>query len=153
VATTARVRIAVDGPANTIVRIDGADLADWFGTQEIPVGTHVFEFIPPNAECCEAGDRQTVEIRAPRGPDDLQKVRGRIAFRDAVVEFHGPAGSRASCAELGDFPVPSHQNFAMTSAVRRGSCTLIPPPGSGLPVKPFDVTLSPGRVSSVPPGS
>jgi hypothetical protein len=149
----ARVRIAVDGPANTIVRMDGADLADWFGTQEIPVGTHVFEFIPPNAECCQAGDRQTVEIRPPNGPDDLQKVRGRIAFREAVVEFRGPSGSRASCAELGDFPVPSHQTFEMTSAVRRGSCTLIPPPGSGLPVKPFDVTLSPGRVSSVPPGS
>ncbi|HSU39231.1 MAG TPA: serine/threonine-protein kinase [Polyangiaceae bacterium] len=149
----ARVRIAVDGPANTIVRVDGADLADWFGTQEIAVGTHVFDFIAPNAECCESGDRQTVEIRPPNGPDDLQKVRGRIAFRDAVVEFRGPPGSRASCAELGDFPVPSHQTFQMTSAARRGSCTLIPPPGSGLPVKPFDVTLSPGRVSSVPPGS
>jgi serine/threonine-protein kinase len=150
--TTARVRIAVDGPANAIVRIDGNDLTDWFGTQEIAVGTHVFEFIPPNTECCDAGDRQTVEIRPSRGPDDLQKVRGRIAFRDAVLEFHGPPGSRASCAELGDFAVPSHQTVAMTSAVRRGSCTLIPPPGSGLPVKPFDVTLSPGRVSSVPPG-
>jgi serine/threonine-protein kinase len=149
----ARVRIAVDGPANTIVRMDGADLPDWFGTQQIPVGTHVFDFIPPNAECCESGDRQTVEIRPPNGPDDLQKVRARIAFRDAVVEFRGVPGSRASCAELGDFAVPSHQTFQMTSAVRRGSCTLIPPPGSGLPVKPFDVTLSPGRVSSVPPGS
>jgi hypothetical protein len=29
---------------------------------------------------------------------------------------------------------------------------MIPPEGSGLPVKAFDVTLSPGRVSSVPPG-
>jgi serine/threonine-protein kinase len=148
----ARVRIAVDGPANAIVRMDGNDLADWFGTQEIPVGTHVFEFIPPNTECCDTGDRQTVEIRPPTGPDDLQKVRGRIAFRDAVLEFHGPPGSRASCAELGEFSVPSHQSIEMTSAVRRGSCTLVPPPGSGLPVKPFDVTLSPGRVSSVPPG-
>ncbi len=150
--TMARVRIAVDGPANAVVRIDGNDLKDWFGTQEIPVGIHVFEFVPPNSECCNAGDRQTVDIRAPSGPDDLQKVRGRITFRDAVLEFHGPPGSRASCAELGEFEVPSHQTIEMTSAVRRGSCTLVPPPGSGLPVKPFDVTLSPGRVSSVPPG-
>jgi serine/threonine-protein kinase len=148
----ARVRIAVDGPANATVRMDGSDLSDWFGTQQIPVGTHVFEFIPPNTECCEAGDRLTVQIRAPAGPDDLQKVRGRIAFKDAVVEFHGAPGSRASCAELGEFDVPSHHAFAMTTAVRRGSCTLIPPEGSGLPVKAFDVTLSPGRVSSVPPG-
>jgi len=148
----ARVRIAVDGPANATVRMDGSDLSDWFGTQQIPVGTHVFEFVPPNTECCEAGDRITVQIHAPAGPDDLQKVRGRIAFKDAVVEFHGSPGSRASCAELGEFDVPSHHSFGMTTAVRRGSCTMIPPEGSGLPVKAFDVTLSPGRVSSVPPG-
>jgi eukaryotic-like serine/threonine-protein kinase len=151
-AEMARVRIAVDGPANATVRMDGTELADWFGTQEIPVGTHVFEFIPPNTECCDPGDRLTIEIHAPRGPDDLQKVRGRIGFKDAVLDFHGPPGSRASCAELGEFQVPSHQSFDMTTAMRRGNCTMIPPAGSGLPVKAFDVTLSPGRVSSVPPG-
>jgi serine/threonine protein kinase len=148
----APVRIAVDGPANATVRMDGSELPDWFGTQQIPVGTHVFEFIPPNTECCEPGDRLTVQIHAPAGPDDLQKVRGRIGFKDAALEFHGSPGSRASCAELGEFDVPSQHSFGMTSAVRRGSCTLIPPEGSGLPVKAFDVTLSPGRVSSVPPG-
>ncbi|HTQ07888.1 MAG TPA: serine/threonine-protein kinase [Polyangiaceae bacterium] len=149
---TASVRIAVDGPANATVRVDGKELSDWFGTQQIPVGTHVFEFIPPNTECCDTGDRVTVDIHAPAGPDDLQKVRGRIAFKDAVIEFHGPPGSRASCSELGEFDVPSHHSFGMTTAVRRGSCTMIPPEGTGLPVKAFDVTLSPGRVSSVPPG-
>ena len=82
----------------------------------------------------------------------MQKIRGRIAFKDAILELHGQPGSRASCAELGEFPVPSHQTFDMTTAVRRATCTLIPPAGSDLPLKPFDVTLSPGRVSSVPPG-
>jgi eukaryotic-like serine/threonine-protein kinase len=149
---TARVRIAIDGPANAIVRIDGNELRDWFGTQEIAVGTHVFEFIPPNTECCDPGERLTVEIRPPRGPDDLQKVRGRIAFKDAVLELRGTPGSRASCAELGEFPVPSRQTFAMSTAVQGARCTLIPPPGSGLAPKPFDVSLRPGRVSSVPPG-
>jgi len=151
-AETARVRIAVDGPANATVRLDGAEIKDWFGTHEIAVGTHVFEFIPPNLECCNPGERLTVEIREPTGPDDLQKVRGHIAFKNAALEFRGTPGSRAACAELGEFPVPSHQTFGMTTAVRRASCTIIPPPGSGLPLKPFDVTLSPGRVSSVPPG-
>jgi hypothetical protein len=146
------VRIAVDGPANATVLLDGAQLKDWFGTQEIAVGTHVFEFIPPNTECCERGDRVTIDIHPPLGPDDLQKVRGKIAFKDSVMELHGPAGSRANCEELGEFPVPSHQNIPMTGARRGAHCTLIPPPGSGIPPKPFDVTLSPGRVSSVPPG-
>jgi len=148
----ARVRIAVDGPANATVRLDGAELKDWFGTHEIAVGSHVFEFIPPNLECCEPGERLTVEIREPRGPDDLQKVRGHIAFKNAVLELRGTPGSRASCAELGEFPVPSHQSLKMTAARGGASCTIIPPPGSGLPLKTFDVTLSPGRVSSVPPG-
>jgi tRNA A-37 threonylcarbamoyl transferase component Bud32 len=151
-AETARVRIAVDGPANATVLLDGVQLKDWFGTQEIAVGTHVFEFVPPNNECCDRGERRTVEIHPPRGPEDLQKVRGKIAFKDAVMDLHGPPGSRASCGELGEFVVPSHQTFTMTTAVRSAKCTLIPPPGSGIPLKPFDVTLSPGRVSSVPPG-
>jgi hypothetical protein len=148
---TARVRIAVDGPASATVRMDGVVLPDWFGTQEIAVGTHVFEFIPPNTECCDMGERLTVEIRPSSGPNP-QTVRGRIAFKDAMLELRGTPGSRASCGELGEFPVPSRQTFGMTTAMRRASCTLIPPPGSGLPLKPFDVTLSPGRVSSVPPG-
>jgi len=134
------------------VRVDGAELKEWFGTHEFSVGTHVFEFIPPNTECCDAGERLNVEIRAPRAPGDLQKVRGHIGFKHATVEFRGPPGSQASCAELGIFPVPSRQNFEMTSASRRASCTIIPPPGSALPPKGFDVNLSPGRVSSVPPG-
>jgi hypothetical protein len=146
------VRIAVDGPANATVKVDGTELADWFGTQLIPVGPHVFEFIPPNTECCEPGEKLSVAIREPRGPDDLQKVRGRIAFKNAILDVRGPPGSRASCAELGEFPVPSHRTFGMNSASRRVSCTVIPPQGSGLPLKTFDVTLSPGRVSSVPPG-
>jgi tRNA A-37 threonylcarbamoyl transferase component Bud32 len=148
----ARVRIAVDGPANATVKVDGAELADWFGTQLLPVGPHVFEFIPPNNECCEPGEKLSIAIREPRGPDDLQKVRGRIAFKNAILDVRGTPGSKASCAELGEFPVPSHQTFGMTTASRRASCTVIPPPGSGLPLKTFDVTLSPGRVSSVPPG-
>jgi serine/threonine protein kinase len=151
-AETAQVRIAVDGPANATVRVDGAELKDWFGTHEFSVGAHVFEFVPPNTECCDAGERLTVEIREPRGPDDLQKVRGHIGFKHATVDFRGPPGSQASCAELGIFPVPSRQTFEMTSASRRASCTIIPPPGSALPPKAFDVNLSPGRVSSVPPG-
>lgn len=151
-ALLARVRIAVDGPANATVKVDGEELADWFGTQLIPVGPHVFEFIPPNTECCEPGEKLSVAIREPRGPDDLQKVRGRIAFKNAILDVRGPPGSRASCAELGEFPVPSHRTFGMNSASRRVSCTVIPPQGSGLPLKTFDVTLSPGRVSSVPPG-
>jgi hypothetical protein len=133
------------------VRIDGTELKDWFSPQELAVGTHVFEFLPPNTECCDASQRLVVEIRPPEVPGKLQMVRGRIGFKDAVLELDGPVGTRASCPTLGGtFPVPSRQTFQMSAALRPAKCTLIPPPGSGAQVKEFDVTLSPGRVSSIP---
>ena len=109
------VRIAVDGPQNATVRIDGAELRDWFGTQTLPVGQHVFEFIPPNSECCEAAQRLVVEIRPPSGSEP-QRVRGRIGFKAATLDLRGTPGTRASCGELGEFPVPSRQVLPMTAA-------------------------------------
>jgi serine/threonine-protein kinase len=146
--TVAPVRIAVDGPQNATVRVDGAELRDWFGTQSLPVGQHVFEFIPPNSECCEAAQRLVVEIRPSTGGEP-QRVRGRIGFKDATLDLRGTPGSRASCGELGEFPVPSRQVLPMTAAVRPARCTLIPPLGSDALPKEFDVTLSPGRLSSI----
>jgi len=144
----APVRIAVDGPQNATVRVDGAELRDWFGTQEVTVGPHVFEFIPPNTECCEGAQKLVVEVRPSTGGEP-QRVRGRIAFKDASLDLRGTPGSRASCGELGEFPVPSRQTFPMATAVRPARCTVIPPPGSGAPPKEFDVTLNPGRLSSI----
>jgi tRNA A-37 threonylcarbamoyl transferase component Bud32 len=144
----APVRIAVDGPQNATVRVDGAELRDWFGTQSLPVGPHVFEFVPPNSECCEGAHRFAVEIQPPSGGEP-QRVRGRIGFKDATLDLRGQPGTRASCGELGEFPVPSRQVFEMTAATRLARCTLIPPLGSGALPKEFDVTLSPGRLSSI----
>jgi eukaryotic-like serine/threonine-protein kinase len=144
----APVRIAVDGPQNATVRVDGTELRDWFGTQSLPVGQHVFEFIPPNSECCEGTHRFVVEIEPPSGGEP-QRVRGRIQFKDATLDLRGHPGTRASCGELGEFPVPSRQVFQMTAAAREARCTLIPPLGSAALPKEFDVTLSPGRLSSI----
>jgi serine/threonine-protein kinase len=141
----ARVRIVVDGPQNAIVRLDGVELKDWFGeAREITVGTHTFEFEPRSPECCEPGQKLSVEIRPPG--EEIQVVKGRIPFKNALLELTGPPGSSASCGELGTFPVPSRQSFPMTIAQRRVRCTLLPPVGSPVLPKEFDVTLSPGRV-------
>jgi serine/threonine-protein kinase len=145
------VRITVDGPQSATVRVDGTELDDWFSPQQLEVGTHSFEFVPPNNGCCDEGQTLTVEIVPQDTPGKIQTVRGKIAFKDAVLEISGAPGARASCPELGGtFPVPSRQTFAMGAASRSVTCTLIPPAGSGLPPKEFDVTLSPGRVSSIP---
>ena len=146
----ARVRILVNGPQNAIVTLDGVKI-DWFGpAREMTVGPHVFEFQPPNTDCCEPGQTLNVEIRPPSGPNDEQTVQGRIAFKSAVLELSGMVGSTASCGELGTFPVPSRQSLKMTNAQRKAHCTLLPPPGSGEPPKGFDVTLSPGGVFRSP---
>jgi serine/threonine-protein kinase len=147
----ALVRIVVNGPQNAIVRLDGVKLDDWFGPpREITVGPHVFEFEPPSPDCCEAGQRLSVEIRPPQNETDVQTVQGRIAFKSAVLELTGPPGSTASCGELGTFPVPSRQSFPMSVARRQTHCTLLPPPESATPPKGFDVTLSPGGVFRSP---
>jgi eukaryotic-like serine/threonine-protein kinase len=147
----ARVQILVSGPQNAIVSLDGVRLDEWFGVpREITVGTHTFEFEPPSLDCCEAGQKLTVEIRPPRDENDVQKVQGRIAFKNAILELTGPPGSTASCGELGTFPVPSRQSLPMALAQRKAHCTVLPPPGSAVPPKGFDVTLSPGGVFRSP---
>lgn len=143
----AHVRILVDGPQNATVRIDGTDTA-WFGKiHELSPGEHTFEFLPPDEQCCERG--QTLRLRlAPNSSEEPQTVRGRIEFRPATLVLRGVAGGTASCGTLGEFPVPSQHQIPMTVAVRRARCQLIPPAGSGMPPKEFDVTLKPGRLST-----
>jgi eukaryotic-like serine/threonine-protein kinase len=147
---TATVRILVDGPRNASVVVDGVKLDSWFGQRTLSVGPHKFEFLPPNTECCKAGQVLNVDVRPPSQPGDVQIVKGRIEFKPAVVEFSGTVGSSATCGELGGpFSVPSRHSFPMDSPSRAAHCTVLPPPTSGLSPKEFDVTLSPGRVSAI----
>ncbi len=146
----ATVRILVDGPRNASVLVDGKKLDSWFGQRTLSVGPHVFEFVPPNSECCKSGQRLEVEVLPPDHPGDVQIVKGRIEFKPATVEFTGTVGSSATCGDLGGpFPVPSRHAFPMDSPTRAVHCTVLPPPTSGLSPKEFDVTLSPGRVSTI----
>jgi hypothetical protein len=145
----ALVKIVVDGPQNAVVTLDGV-VVDWFGPpREITVGPHTFEFQPKSPDCCEPGQKLTVEIRPPK-EGEVQTVQGRIPFKSATLELSGPPGSSATCGELGTFPVPSRQSLPMNAAQKKVRCTLLPPPGSPVPPKEFDGTLSPGRVFRFP---
>jgi len=146
----ATVRVLVDGPKNATVKIDGQEIV-WFGPpREISVGAHTFEFVPPNEECCVAPQKMTVNVLSPSVPGEVQTVRGTIEFRPALLEFQGPPGTTASCGELGSFNVPGQQKIRMATASLRAHCTLISPAASGLPPKEFDLTLSPGRLFTIP---
>lgn len=144
----ARVQILVNGPQSATVRVDGKE-TPWFGKiQELLPGEHVFEFIPPDEECCEPGQTLRVKLRPATGPGDVQTVQGRIEFRPATFDLRGPAGSVVTCGALGEFPVPSQRQIPLRDGPRRVRCQFIPPPGSTEPPKEFDVTLRPGRLST-----
>jgi len=146
----ATVRVLVDGPKNATVKVDGHEIV-WFGPpHELTVGTHTFEFVPPNEECCVAPQTMTVNVVRPSDPTEVQTVRGTIEFKPALLEFQGESGTTASCGELGSFNVPSQQKIRMTTAQMRAHCTLFGPPNSGISPKEFDVALSPGRLFSIP---
>jgi tRNA A-37 threonylcarbamoyl transferase component Bud32 len=149
-AETATVRVLVDGPKNATVKVDGQEIV-WFGPpHELTVGPHTFEFVPPNEECCVAPQTMTVNVVRPNDPSEVQTVRGTIEFKPALIDFQGLPGTTASCGELGSFSVPSQQKIRMSTASVRAHCTLLAPPTSGQPPKEFDVTLSPGRLFSIP---
>jgi len=146
----ATVRVLVDGPKNATVKVDGQEIV-WFGPpHQLSVGPHTFQFVPPNEECCVAPKTMTVNVLRPNDPSEVQTVRGTIEFKPAVLEFQGLPGTTASCGELGSFVVPGQQRIRMATASLHAHCTLLSPPTSGLPPKEFDLTLSPGRIFSIP---
>jgi eukaryotic-like serine/threonine-protein kinase len=146
----ATVRVLVDGPKNATVKVDGREIV-WFGPpHELTVGPHTFQFVPPNEECCVAPQTMTVNVVRPATPGEVQTVRGTIEFKPALVEFQGMPGTTASCGELGSFNVPGQQKIRMATALLHAHCTLLSPPTSGLPPKEFDLTLSAGRLFTVP---
>ena len=146
----ATVRVLVDGPKNATVKVDGQEIV-WFGPpHQLSVGPHTFQFLPPNEECCVAPQTMTVNVVRPNDPGEVQTVRGKIEFKPALIEFQGLAGTTASCGELGSFNVPGQQKIRMATASLHAHCTLLSPPTSGLPPKEFDLTLSPGRLFTVP---
>ncbi len=147
--TTANVRITVKGPQSAVVKIDGQEI-DWYGQPKpLPVGAHVFEFIPPNDECCEGPTRLPVEIKLPDDPSKVQTVQGTIKYRPAILDVRGPAGSSASCGELGTFLVPSKTKIELDKGPMAIHCIIIPPPGSASPPEKFDPTLRPGGTSTI----
>lgn len=135
------VRTPIAGPQNARVRIDG-ELSSWFQVHQLSHGPHIFEFIPPNGECCEQPPPVTVEIVPGDGP---QFVRGTISFKDAVLTFDGPLGARATCGAAGSIVAGSSKTIRMSRPEEHLVCTIFPAPGSGRETRRIDVDLRPGR--------
>lgn len=138
---TRAVRTPIAGPQNARVRIDG-EISSWFQVHQLSYGSHTFEFMPPNVECCEQPPPVTVEIVPGEG---AQFVRGTISFKDAVLRFDGPLGARATCGAAGSVVAGSSKAIRMNRPEEHLVCTIFPAPGSGRETRRIDVDLRPGR--------
>jgi serine/threonine-protein kinase len=121
---TREVSVRVTGATGGSVRIDGVE-RPWFGvTHQLTLGPHLFEFIPPNDDCCDAA-QQRVEVQAG---DGAQLVVGRIGFKAAGLHVRSSSsrGFRLSCPTLfpGELPLPGERSVAMTQLEVTGSCTI-----------------------------
>ncbi|MCH2108437.1 MAG: serine/threonine protein kinase [Polyangiaceae bacterium] len=140
-----RVRTIVKGPQNATMKIDGREVP-WFQAHQLTLGEHLFEFFPPDDECCTRPAPQRVDVVAGQG---AQLVRGVISFRNAVLLLNAPAGARASCGLAGIIRPGKSRQIPMDSSTRPISCMVYPAPGSDFQPRRIDVTLHPGRTFTI----
>jgi tRNA A-37 threonylcarbamoyl transferase component Bud32 len=145
---TARVSVIITGATGGKLKIDG-EPREWFGQEHaLSPGPHTFEFVPPNETCCVAPAPKTEFIQAR---EDVQRVYGFIAFRDAVLRFVGQPGSTLTCGELvaGTISAGTERLVRMSKPEVRGICTVLPAAARGKPPVMIDVTLRPGGTFTV----
>jgi eukaryotic-like serine/threonine-protein kinase len=121
-SATRRVSIRITGASGGSVKIDGREVA-WFGQlNEVPVGSHSFEFLPPNDSCCSATKRQ---VDVPAG-DGVLVVVGTIPFKDATFMAKTPENEtwNVSCPTLfaGSLRGPGRRSIPLSQAEVTGSC-------------------------------
>jgi serine/threonine-protein kinase len=139
------VVVRITGAMGGTLRIDGQP-RDWFGVRhKLPVGTHRFEFVPPDESCCE-GSVQTVAIVEGEGP---QQVVGDISFREATLRVSVPGNERGimTCRTLfsGDQHIPGERRVAMSRPSAEGDCILRGEDEGAAPVVKKRVTLRAGQ--------
>ncbi len=146
-AKTRQLSIRITGASGGSVKIDGREVS-WFGqVNEVAVGPHVFEFLPPNDSCCSATKRQ-VDIPAGEG---LYVVMGSVPFKDAIFVAKTPEGEEwtISCPTLfgGSLNGSGRRSIPLTQPEVTGSC-LISSAG-GLNAGRKSVTLRAGQTSTL----
>lgn len=145
---TRRVSIRITGASGGSVKIDGREVA-WFGqVNEVPVGTHTFEFLPPNDSCCSATKRQ-VDVPAGEG---VLVVVGSIPFKDAIFVAKTPENETwsVSCPTLfaGALRGPGRRSIPLSQAEVAGSCLVSNPKAGGEAAQKL-VTLRAGQTSTL----
>jgi tRNA A-37 threonylcarbamoyl transferase component Bud32 len=146
-APTRRLSIRITGASGGSVKIDGRPV-QWFGqVNEVTVGPHLFEFLPPNESCCLATKRQ---VDVPAG-DGVFVVMGSVPFKDAVFVAKTPEGEdwTVSCPTLfsGSLSGSGRRSIPLTQVEVTGSCLISDP--SGVNAGRKSITLRAGQTSTL----
>lgn len=146
-AATRRVSVRITGASGGSVKIDGREM-EWFGqVNEVPVGSHTFEFLPPNDSCCSATRRQ---VDVPAG-DGVLVVVGTIPFKDATFIAKTPENEawNVSCPTLfaGSLRGSGRRSIPLSQVEVTGSC-LVSNPKAGEAGQKL-VTLRAGQTSTL----
>lgn len=146
-AKTRQLSIRITGASGGSVKIDGREVP-WFGqVNEVSVGPHVFEFLPPNDSCCSATKRQ-VDVPAGEG---VFVVMGSVPFKDAIFIARTPEGEEwtVSCPTLfgGALTAPGRRSIPLSQPEVTGSCLLSNALGGNAGRK--SVTLRAGQTSTL----
>jgi len=139
------VKVVISGGAiGGYVVVDGTRLPSGESRELILGKKYTFAFRPPddNADCCSITTKD-MEIT-----EETSVVEATVPFHPAtIVASHAPAGSRIDCgmAGTGTTPTAMHVTFNNEPLISV-TCSLVPPPGSGLPPRERSAELTPGAV-------
>jgi hypothetical protein len=140
--------VDVTGPKGGYLKIDGVREDTWFGVQHsLTVGSHTFEFIPANSECCNPSPPITRDIEEG---DGVVRISLAAGFKDARLRVDRAPQAQLRCRSLfsADLSVPGELPVAMSAPLATGLCTLTPNDPAQAPMTK-EVTLMAGRTTEV----
>jgi serine/threonine protein kinase len=145
---TRAVLVDVTGPKGGYLKIDGVREDTWFGVQHtLPVGSHTFEFVPADSECCRPSPPLT---RVIEEGDGAVQVLLAVGFKEARLRVDRVPLAQLRCPSLfrADLAVPGELPVAMSRLSATGLCTLTPSDPSQSPMTK-EVTLMAGQTTEV----
>jgi tRNA A-37 threonylcarbamoyl transferase component Bud32 len=141
--TLRTVQVLIPGASAGKVTIDGETVGIHGAKKDLVVGqTYLFEFIPPNEDCCVGSKKRLV---IPAGEGTFQ-VSGSITLRPATIQASGaPPGSSISCVHWGPAPSPPLVVKLSDPEQASDSCTVSPPTSTGILPRTQNVKIRPGQ--------
>jgi len=135
-----RVAFVISGAPPKVVRMDGEAINYFNANLQISVGTHEFEFVPPNETCCDTPPKLSFTVTPG---DTIQSIPVKIPFRDATLVLSGPTGTAATCANLFSGQLSPGERRIRLTTTKSYKCQINGPDEGSAPKETL-VTVGPG---------